>query len=203
MLAGRIRPVERTFTLAPVKTAEMAARQRHPEHAVGIDVAAARPEAGSRHLIELGERGMGRIVARCDARRAAGIAQHAPPNCAVGGADRHAVVVHRDALVLGRVERLIGLDPFVPPAVAIGVEDEWRPALRPHLIACLLVHFSIEPPEHAGAGDAGAGPQCIVGVRGEVEMVGRKTRMNQREPAGCRIVKREVAAAAVDRECLR
>src|SRR5262249_6322181 len=46
MLSSSIRPVKRTLALAPVKTAEMTARQRYPEHAVCIDLAAARPEAG-------------------------------------------------------------------------------------------------------------------------------------------------------------
>src|SRR5262249_53816400 len=130
MLPGRVRAVKRTLAFAPVETAEMTARQRYPEHAVGIDIAAARPEAGRWHLIELGECGVGRIVARRNQNGPAGIAQHAAPHCSVSGADRHAVVVHRDALVLSRIDRLIGLDPVVPPAIAVGVEDEWRPALR-------------------------------------------------------------------------
>src|SRR5262249_47842791 len=68
-------------------------RQGYPEHAVCIGVAAARPEAGRRHLVELGERSVGWIVAGHDPHGTAGIAQHAAPDCAVSGTDRHAVVV--------------------------------------------------------------------------------------------------------------
>src|SRR3984957_12427553 len=46
MIAGRLRPVERAFAFAPVKTAEMAARERHPDHAFTVDVAAARAKTG-------------------------------------------------------------------------------------------------------------------------------------------------------------
>ena len=101
-----------------------------PRTAVAVDVAPARAVAGERHLVDLGERGLGRVRPRRDADDLAGIAQIGAPDPAVAPAHRHRVDVDREPLVLRRVERRIGLDIVVALAVAVGVDDEWRPALR-------------------------------------------------------------------------
>src|SRR6202166_1462880 len=44
MIAGGSRPIERALALLAVEAAEMAARQRRPDHAVAVDVAAADAE---------------------------------------------------------------------------------------------------------------------------------------------------------------
>ena len=134
------------------KLAEMAARQRRPEHAVAVDVAAARPVAGQRRLVDFGR-------ARCASDRRPGSTRTTQPGYPSDGApDRAVDRVHGDrveasddALVLGRVDRLVGLDIVVALAVAVGVEDERRPALRFLLVAGLLEHLAIEPADDAGA----------------------------------------------------
>ena len=46
------------------KLAEMAAAERHPHHALAVDIGAARPEAGLRDVVDLGERGLRRVRRR-------------------------------------------------------------------------------------------------------------------------------------------
>src|SRR5207237_3819061 len=50
VLARGLRTVERALALAAVEAREMSARERGPEHALAIDVAAARPVARQRRL---------------------------------------------------------------------------------------------------------------------------------------------------------
>src|SRR2546429_7084520 len=45
LIAGRLGSVERTPALAAVEAADMTARERHPDHALAVDVAAARTES--------------------------------------------------------------------------------------------------------------------------------------------------------------
>src|SRR6478735_5259077 len=45
MIAGRLRSIERTFALAAVEAADVAACERHPHHALAVDIASARAEA--------------------------------------------------------------------------------------------------------------------------------------------------------------
>ena len=103
------------------------------------------------------------------------------PDRAVHRTDGDAVESRRDALVLRRIDRLIGLDPFVALAVAVGVEDERRPALRLLLVAGFFEHLAVEPADDAAGRTAGAGPQRVVGVLGENQMVRRKAGVDQRE----------------------
>src|ERR1700730_6245029 len=72
VIAGRLRSVERTFALAPVKAANMAARERHPHDALAVDVAAARAEARLRHVIDLREGGFRRVGAGIEPHDGAG-----------------------------------------------------------------------------------------------------------------------------------
>src|SRR4051812_36645146 len=46
VIAGRLRSVERPLAFAPVETADVAACERNPHHALAVDIAAARAEAG-------------------------------------------------------------------------------------------------------------------------------------------------------------
>src|SRR5262249_36538578 len=82
VLAGR-RGTVQDLALAAVEAAEVAARERDPEGAVGVDVTAARPVAGERDFVVLGERGEGGIPAGRDARDAAWVACHGAPHGAV------------------------------------------------------------------------------------------------------------------------
>ena len=133
-----------------------------------------------------------RIVARSDAHDAAGIAQHGAPDRAVRRADGDAVEVHRDPLVLGRIDRLVGLDIGVALAVAVGVEDERRPALRLLLVAGLLEHLAVQPADHAGADRRRRWSTASGWHPREVEMMGGEAGVDQRELAGRRIVQRQL-----------
>jgi hypothetical protein len=63
---------------------------------------------------------------------------------------------------------LIRLDILVPLAVAVGVKDERRPALRLHLVAGLLEHLAVQPAHDAYGRAASAGPQRVVGVSAKI-----------------------------------
>ena len=80
VIAGRLRPVERTFAFAPVEAANMAARKRDPHHALAVDVAAARAEARHGHVVDLGERRLWRIGAGIDAHDGAGAGADSAPH---------------------------------------------------------------------------------------------------------------------------
>ena len=81
-------------------------------------------------------------------------------------ARRHAVERRVDALVLRRIDRLIGLDVGVALAVAVGVEDEHRPALGLRFVLGLVVDLGVEPSLDRTAARE---PQHVVVV--EVQMV--------------------------------
>src|SRR5580700_5688312 len=53
MIAGRLRSVERALALAAIESTKMAARQRYPDHAFAVDVAAARAKTRHRDVIDL------------------------------------------------------------------------------------------------------------------------------------------------------
>ena len=71
---------------------------------------------------------------------------------------RHRIKAGDDALVLARVDRLVGLDIVVALAVAVGVDDERRPALRFLLVPGFLEHLAVQPTEYRSLRAAGAGP---------------------------------------------
>src|SRR5207253_3975197 len=104
--------------------------------------------------------------------------------------------------VLRRVDRLVRLDICVAFAVAVGVENERRPALRSHLVAGLLEHLAIEPAEYTRAGDPAAGPQRVVSVLGEDQMVRREAGADQGELAGRRVVHRQLTTGFLQRKYL-
>src|SRR5437879_4816028 len=102
----------------------MAARQRRPEDALAVDVAAARPVAGHWRFIDLGQGRVGRIWSRVYANHIAGVPERSAPDRPIDRVHRDRIEARDDALVLDRVDRLIGLDIIVALAVAVGVEDE-------------------------------------------------------------------------------
>ena len=80
-------------------------------------------------------------------------------------------------LSLVGIERLVGLDVVVALAVAVGVEDKRRPPLRLHRIAGLVEHLGVEPADHRAAA---AGPQRVVGVVAELQVMGLEARVDER-----------------------
>src|SRR6266513_1546059 len=147
VLARGARAVERSLALAPVETREMSARERRPDDAFAIDVHAARRIAGERRLEHFRERRLRRIRSRIHANDETGVTEHRSPDGAVNRARGESVETGHDALVLLRIYRIVRPHVIVAPAVAVGVQNERGPALRLLLVAGLLEHPSVEPPE--------------------------------------------------------
>src|SRR3954462_12602516 len=196
MLAGRFGAVQRRLALRPIEAREMPARERGPEHAVAVDVAAARTVSRHRRLVELGERRARGVGPRIDAHHVARKSERRAPYRAVLRINGDAIETGDHALVLGRIERLVPVDVIVAAAVAVSVEHERRPALRLLLVAGFLEELAVEPAEHRVARTAGARPQRLVRVLREGEVVRIDASANEREPAALRVVHREMAVRA-------
>ena len=181
----------------------MAARERGPEHAVAVDVAAAWAVAREGRLIDFGERGCGRVLPRVEPDDPAGEAERGAPDGAIHGIDRDAVERRDDARVLRRIDRLVRLDIAVALAVAVRVEDERGPALRFCFVAGLLEELAVEPADDAARRTAGTCPERVVRVLGEDEMVGREAGADQRERLSAPVVHRQMPVRALEREELR
>src|SRR4051795_253403 len=150
VVAGRIRPVERALAFAAVEADERAVRARAPKHSVLVDIAATNANAFFRDGVELRDLGVG-IEAhepRCTGKHVDGV-----PDRAVARMRHHGVGAGtRDAHVLAGLRRRAGFGVFVDLAIAVGVENERRPALRLHCIPGVIPHLGVHP-----AGN-GAGP---------------------------------------------
>ena len=177
VIAGRGRPIEHP-ALAPVEAADVAARKRDPHHALAVDIAAARAEAGHGHVVDFRQRRLRRVGAGFEAHDGAGARADGPPNRTVHRARHHRIEHLRNALVLRGVDRLIGLDIIVALPVAVGVEDERGPTLRFRGISGLVKHLGVEPADHAPASSA-ARPQRIVGVVTELQVVRLEARIDE------------------------
>ena len=119
-----------------------------------VDVAAAQAEAGHRDVVDFRQRGLGRVGAGNEPHDRARAGAQTYPDRAVDRARHHRVEHLGDPPVLGRIGRLVGLDIVVALAVAVGVEDERRPALRLRRIAGLVEHLGVDPADHAAAAAA-------------------------------------------------
>src|SRR4029077_19956884 len=109
--------------LRAVEARHVAAREWNPRDALAVDVHPARAEARCRRLVDLGERGRGRIGAGVEADGVAGLAQHRTPDGAVVRVHRDTVERRVDALVFRWIDRLVGLNiTLVALSVAVGVE---------------------------------------------------------------------------------
>src|SRR5580704_13446945 len=137
LIAGCGRAVERPFAFAPVEAAEMAAGERHPDNAFGVDVAAARAEAGQRYIVDFRKRRLRRIGAGIEPYHRAGIVADRAPHCAVNRAWHYGVKYLADPHVLAGLNRFARLGVFAALAVAAGVDDQRRPALRSFGVAGL------------------------------------------------------------------
>src|ERR1700722_4350621 len=165
VIAGRGRPVERPFAFAPIELSQMPARQRYPHHTVAIDVGAAYAEAGRGHIVDLAEPG-----SRVETNDGAGIPKRdGAPDGAVGRIRHDGVEADRQTLVRFGVRGFTGFDPRVEFAIAIGVEDERGPSLRGGRITRRIEFLGVEPAHDL---TVAAGPERIVRVLGELQMVG-------------------------------
>ena len=106
----------------------------------------------------------------------------------------------RDAHILAGLCRRAGFGVFVDRAIAIGVENERRPALRLDGIAGLIPDFGIDPAGHgAGPGE----PQCIVGVIAELRMMSAKAGIDEAVLHCLGIEHGGLPPRAIDRKRLR
>src|SRR5262245_15076511 len=126
MLPRGIRPIEGAFALAAVEACQMSACQRCPEDTVAVDVPPARPLPWEWWLEHFRQRSRRWIRARVEPSDVPGEALHCAPNGPVDGAHSDSIISRCHALVLGGIDRLVGLDILVPLAVTVGVEDERR-----------------------------------------------------------------------------
>ena len=187
----------------------MTAREHGPHHAVGRKIDAARAVALIGRQVDFCERGLRRVRARHQTDDVARLVHpretdvhRLAPDRIVDRARLDAIERRHHPLVLGGVERLVGLDVLVAFAVAVGVEDDWGPTLRLHLVAGLFIHFGVEPADHAALGRPGAGPQRVVGVLAEIEVMRLEAGVDERPLAGLRVVHRELPAGLVERRDL-
>ena len=153
-------------------------------------------------LEEIARQGVSRILLtnRNHSRAANRVRELTGGRTAIHVAD--AVHARLDSLVLGRVQRLVGLDIVVALAVAVGVEDKRRPALGCLLVASLVEPLRVDPADDAAGGAAAGEPQRVVGILGKNEMVRREARVDERKLARCRIVHRNLAPRALQGEQL-
>src|SRR5262245_324938 len=198
VVAGRGRTVERALALGAVEAADMAGAKRHPVHAVRIYVAAAWTEARQRDIVDFGECRLGRVRARIDAHDRAGIGADRAPDRAVLLVNRHGIDHLAETHVLARLLRAAGLGVFAALAVAAGIDDQRGPASRLRRVVGLIPLLDVEPTDYAAAATRG-GPQRVVAVVGEVQMVGREADIDEVVFLRLGIVDRELATAAVER----
>src|SRR5262249_61656952 len=83
----------------------------------------------------------------------------------------------------------------------------WRVGARPvfglYLAAVFVEGLAFEPADHAALRAAGAGPERVVGVFREHEMVGGEAGADERDLPASGIVHREMARGLLDRRELR
>src|SRR5206468_10635551 len=133
LAARRLGSVLRLLALPAIEARHVAARERRPHHAVGGHVDAARAPGALGRYEDLGERGLGGVGPGDDADDVAGLVHAAE-------ADSHRLapdgIVHRarhDAVERGCQPRVA----LVALTVAVGVDDDGRPALRLRRVAGL------------------------------------------------------------------
>src|SRR5439155_20240532 len=86
VIAGGLRPVERSLALSPVEACQMAARERRPHDTLLVDVSAADAEAGRWDIIDFRERRLRGIRPRRDAHDGPWKSPDGTPDRAVGRA---------------------------------------------------------------------------------------------------------------------
>src|SRR5262249_7337342 len=183
------RAIERALALLAIEARDVAARERHPCHALSVNVEAAHAEAGRRTPVHFSQRRLARVRAELDADDPARMADVRSPDRAVGRTRRDSVEAEAEPLVLGRVLRLTRLDPGVALAVAVGIDDQGRPSLGLPRVARLPEHLRVHPAEQGQLVlKVVAEPQGVVGVLAEVEVVSAEAGVDERELLGPRIV---------------
>src|SRR5262249_34997330 len=154
----------------------VATRQRHPRHALAIDVHTAHAKAGLWDLVDLYQGSLRRIWSRIQPQDVARVAEVRAPDGAVRRAIGDGVEAQPDTLVLAGLFRLVGLHIGVALTVAAGVDNEGRPALRLGRVTGLPEQLGVDPADDGQLVLAVvAEPQRVIGILGEIQMVRPET----------------------------
>src|SRR6266446_4018089 len=192
-----LRAVEWAFALAAVEGAEVTARQRHIGDAVAVDIITAGAEARERRLVDFRQLGL-----RIEPQHIARLAEHSAPDGAVRRVHADAVEAGIEPLILGGIDGLVGLHVFVGLAVAVGVDDDRRPALGLGLIAGLFPDPAVQPAHDALLRPALADPNGVISILRQYDVVSVVAGSDQLGGVGLRVIHREMSGGFLDREGL-
>src|SRR5207249_4898669 len=103
-----------------------------------------------RRLVYLRQRSLRRVLPRVQPDDGAREAQHRSPDRTVRSRG-DGVEGAAETLVLGGIERLVGLHIGIPLAIAVGVDDERGPPLRLYFIMRLVEHLRVQPADDLAA----------------------------------------------------
>ena len=198
-LTGSLR-IARRLALTAIERGEMSARAPVlPDHALMIGFDAARSEDLDRlirrRLVKLGLAGNRRVRAALETHQALGAAADAgAPQAAVFRIDGDGIAAEVDPVILGRVDRLIGLGP--PPcnlAVVVRVEYCRAPTLGGFGVVRLVPRVHVDPADRA------VHPEVKVVVRVEHVVVGAEAGVDVLVLVGLLIVLGDLTSAAPQR----
>src|SRR5688572_14218023 len=162
MIAGCFRAVERSFAFAAVEAAKVTACERCPNHTFLVDIGSANAKARQWDIIDFRERGLGWIGPGRNPHHRSGEAPEGAPDRAIRRVRHYRIKAGRNSLVLRWIHRLVWFHVRVTLAVAVGVQDHWRPSLRFGRIAGRIEDFHVEPTNDL---PPTTGPQPVIGVK--------------------------------------
>src|SRR5262245_7390743 len=109
--------------LAAVERGQMAARERHPHHVLGIDIHAAWAIARRWYFVDFRERSLRRIgLGRIKPHHVPREGERGAPHRAIDRARSDAVEGYVDAPILAGIEWLVRLGVLVALAVTVGIK---------------------------------------------------------------------------------
>src|SRR5262249_16628198 len=137
--------------LVAVEADEITAHTCGPGDALAVQVHSANAEFGRRKLVGLGQSRYRRIRTQIHPHDPASTRRIRAPAAAVIRVDGDTVKAEVEAFVFAGVDRSIGLDVIVALAVAVGVDDEWSPALCFSGVARLQEYPGVDPSQFRAA----------------------------------------------------
>src|SRR5262249_15539993 len=115
-----------------------------------------------RDFVDLDQRCLRRIRPKLQAHDVPGEARIRPPDGPISWTIGDAVEPEPAPLVLAGIVRLVGLYIGIPLTVAVGIDDERRPALRPSRVTGLPEQLGVDPADDG---------QLVLGVVTEPQRV--------------------------------
>src|SRR5689334_25406702 len=100
-------------------------------------------------------------------------------------------------MVFRRIDRLIGLRVLTALAIAVGVENERRPALGLLFVAGLVEQLCVQPPDDWPAATR---PQGAIRILGEHQVVRAEAGADVSELLRLGIVHRQMSTGAIERK---